>query len=79
MTGGKGEESMGLTPCAVEQILQCVMNMKSIGWTISVSASMMELYNEELRDLLSNDCNFQHEIEDYSSERKSVGAGLVAG
>jgi kinesin family protein C1 len=52
MTGGRDEHSRGITPRSVEQIIKQVLVMKEQGWEVSLMASMIELYNEELRDLL---------------------------
>jgi kinesin family protein C1 len=52
MTGDNDGPSRGIIPRSVEQIIDQVIHMRSEGWEVSVSTSMVELYNEELRDLL---------------------------
>lgn len=52
MTGDYKGPSRGIIPRAVEQVISNVIAMQKDGWDISVSASIVELYNEELRDLL---------------------------
>jgi kinesin family protein C1 len=42
----------GIIPRAVEQILSQMMEMQSQQWTFAMKASFLEIYNEELRDLL---------------------------
>jgi kinesin family protein C1 len=50
---GSGNGAMrGIIPRAVEQILSQAMAMQSQRWTFAMKASFLEIYNEELRDLL---------------------------
>lgn len=50
---GSGNGAMrGIIPRAVEQILSQANRMKEQKWSFNVSASFLEIYNEELKDLL---------------------------
>jgi kinesin family protein C1 len=50
---GSGNGAMrGIIPRAVEQILSQALSMQSQRWTFTMKASFLEIYNEELRDLL---------------------------
>ena len=50
---GSGDGAMrGIIPRAVEQILSQSRLMRSQKWTFTLSASFLEIYNEELKDLL---------------------------
>lgn len=50
---GSGNGGMrGIIPRAVEQILNQVQRMKEQRWRFNVTTSFLEIYNEELRDLL---------------------------
>jgi kinesin family protein C1 len=50
---GSGNGAMrGIIPRAVEQILQQAQVMQSQKWNFTVSASFLEIYNEDLKDLL---------------------------
>ena len=50
---GSGNGAMrGIIPRAVEQILNQVQQMKKQKWAFNVTASFLEIYNEELKDLL---------------------------
>jgi kinesin family protein C1 len=50
---GSGNGAMrGIIPRAVEQILSRASIMHSNRWTFTIKASFLEIYNEELRDLL---------------------------
>lgn len=50
---GSGNGAMrGIIPRAVEKILQQAQSMQAHGWEFSLNASFLEIYNEELKDLL---------------------------
>ncbi len=52
---GSGNGAMrGIIPRAVEQILNQAQKMKEQKWRFSVTASFLEIYNEELKDLLTS-------------------------
>ncbi|CAM9572201.1 unnamed protein product, partial [Phaeothamnion confervicola] len=51
MQGGRGE-MRGIIPRAVEQILACVADLQADGWRYQLRVSFLEIYNEEIRDLL---------------------------
>ncbi|KAE8673478.1 Kinesin-1 [Hibiscus syriacus] len=47
-------EQKGLIPRSLEQIFQSSQSLKAQGWKYKMQASMLEIYNETIRDLLSN-------------------------
>lgn len=50
---GSGNSAMrGIIPRAVEQVLSQAAMMQSQRWTFTIQASFLEIYNEDLRDLL---------------------------
>ena len=50
---GSGNGAMrGIIPRAVEQILAQATTMQQSGWMFNLSASFLEIYNEDLKDLL---------------------------
>lgn len=53
MSGERAGTQRGIIPRAVEQILQQAVSMREAGWEMGVTASVVELYNEDLRDLLA--------------------------
>ncbi|KAK7412227.1 hypothetical protein VNO78_03677 [Psophocarpus tetragonolobus] len=44
----------GLIPRSLEQIFQISQTLKDQGWTYKMQASVLEIYNETIRDLLSS-------------------------
>ncbi|XP_071956194.1 carboxy-terminal kinesin 2-like isoform X2 [Antedon mediterranea] len=57
------EETMGMIPRAVAQIFKCVDELEANGWTYTMQASFLEIYNEMIRDLLvSGEDKLKHEI-----------------
>ncbi|KAG2688120.1 hypothetical protein I3760_09G079300 [Carya illinoinensis] len=52
---GKPEtlEQKGLIPRSLEQIFQTSQSLQAQGWKYKMQASMLEIYNETIRDLLS--------------------------
>jgi len=64
---GKGAELRGVVPRAAEQAFEAAEQMRSLGWDFSFELSCLEIYNEELRDLLGE-----------GSGKKGKGAGDAA-
>jgi kinesin family member C1 len=53
MTGEGKEAERGLIPRSVEHIINQINEMKTMGWNVEATYSMLEVYNESLIDLLS--------------------------
>lgn len=51
MQGGHGEDA-GLIPRSVQKILATARDMAAHGWKYTIEASFLEIYNENIRDLL---------------------------
>ncbi|KAH7545834.1 hypothetical protein FEM48_Zijuj01G0135800 [Ziziphus jujuba var. spinosa] len=49
----EASEQRGLIPRSLEQIFQISQSLQSQGWKYKMQASMLEIYNETIRDLLS--------------------------
>lgn len=45
----------GIIPRTVDLLFDCFDNYKKLGWTFRLTASFLEIYNEYLLDLLSNE------------------------
>ncbi|GIL50219.1 hypothetical protein Vafri_6438 [Volvox africanus] len=57
-------EQPGVIPRAMQQIFQSGQKLASQGWQFNMQASMLEIYNEDIRDLLSRrkDDNKKHQV-----------------
>ena len=53
MTGALSGEGSGIIPRSVAQILQSAQLYREEGWSFTLEASMLEIYNERVIDLLS--------------------------
>ncbi len=49
----QGDEARGVVPRAAEQAFARAEELKSLGWEYSFELSCLEIYNEELRDMLN--------------------------
>lgn len=55
MDGLSTERDLGIIPRTIDLLFDCFKQNKSIGWDYEIKASFLEIYNEVLFDLLSND------------------------
>ncbi|XP_024526400.1 kinesin-like protein KIN-14N [Selaginella moellendorffii] len=46
-------DQKGVIPRSLEQIFQCSQALRSQGWSFKMQASLLEIYNETIRDLLA--------------------------
>ncbi|CAN6241005.1 unnamed protein product [Urochloa humidicola] len=53
MMGRPGIDQKGIIPRSLEQIFKTSQSLESQGWEYSMQASMLEIYNETIRDLLA--------------------------
>ncbi|GJN26354.1 hypothetical protein PR202_gb14279 [Eleusine coracana subsp. coracana] len=53
MMGRQGIDQKGIIPRSLEQIFESSQYLESQGWKYSMQASMLEIYNETIRDLLA--------------------------
>jgi len=61
MEGGDSDANEGMIPRSVRLIFATCNELKSKGWTYKIEASFLEIYNEQIRDLLGNGSS-NHEI-----------------
>lgn len=70
MSGDKFGSSRGIIPRSVEQILTEAQKLKGDGWEIVVTTSILEIYNEEIRDLLLDHNDAVTGLESSAGNRK---------
>ena len=64
MVGLTDKENQGIIPNAFEHIYGCIDDQANLEKKFLVRCSYVEIYNEEIRDLLGNDPNANHELKE---------------
>jgi len=74
MEGGDGSnlEQAGMIPKTISQIFDVTDKLKEKGWTYTLQASFLEIYNEEIRDLLATEKNLKYDIKMADSKGADV-------
>ncbi|XP_074563590.1 kinesin-like protein KIN-14N [Curcuma longa] len=71
-------EQKGLIPRSLEQIFEVSQSLQCQGWEYKIKASMLEIYNETIRDLLSPSCSSSPEGKQYSIKHDANGNTVVS-
>ncbi|XP_042468276.1 kinesin-like protein KIN-14N [Zingiber officinale] len=71
-------EQKGLIPRSLEQIFETSQSLQCQGWKFKMQASMLEIYNETIRDLLSPSRSHSLEGKQYSIKHDSAGNTTVS-
>ncbi|KAI9047983.1 hypothetical protein LZ554_007781 [Drepanopeziza brunnea f. sp. 'monogermtubi'] len=69
----------GMIPRATHQIYETATNLKEKGWTYTMEGSFVEVYNEEIHDLLGSSKDFdkkKHEIRHDDQKKQTTITGL---
>ncbi len=69
----------GMIPRATHQIYETATNLKEKGWTYTMEGSFVEVYNEEIHDLLGSSKDIdkrKHEIKHDDSKKQTFVTGL---
>lgn len=69
----------GMIPRATHQIYETATNLQEKGWTYTMEGSFVEVYNEEIHDLLGNPKEFdkkKHEIRHDDQKKQTTLTGL---
>jgi len=74
MQGSGVDQMRGIIPRAIEQVGRYKDNLEREGWQYNMKVSFLEIYNEEIRDLLrkENSEKLKHEIKSDSDGRRFV-------
>jgi len=56
------ESQCGMIPRTIRQIFEVQKKLKEKSWEYKLQASFLEIYNEEIRDLLVSDSNLKYDI-----------------
>jgi len=74
MEGGDilDEEMSGMIPRTIRQIFNETERLRERGWEYTLQASFLEIYNEEIRDLLATEKNLKYDIKMCDSKGSDV-------
>ncbi|XP_074557511.1 kinesin-like protein KIN-14N [Curcuma longa] len=78
MGNPENPEQKGLIPRSLEQIFETSQSLQCQGWKFKMQASMLEIYNEMIRDLLSPNRSNSLEGKQYSIKHDSAGNTMVS-
>jgi len=62
MEGGEDEGQEGIIPRTIRQIFETTRGLDDKGWNYKMEASFVEIYNEEIRDLLATEKGLKYDI-----------------
>ena len=62
MEGGTEPGQEGMIPLTLEKIFEQTKDLESKGWSYKMEASFLEIYNEEIRDLLATEKNLKYDV-----------------
>eukprot|EP00096_Caligus_rogercresseyi_P004993 TRINITY_DN1975_c0_g1_i1.p1 TRINITY_DN1975_c0_g1~~TRINITY_DN1975_c0_g1_i1.p1 ORF type:complete len:674 (+),score=264.64 TRINITY_DN1975_c0_g1_i1:56-2023(+) len=70
MEGGESLNQEGMIPKTIRKIFKETGGLEEKGWTYKLEATFVEIYNEEIRDLLATEKNLKYEIKMSDSQKK---------
>jgi len=74
MEGGEVDDAdkAGMIPKTIKQIFEVTDRLKDKGWTYTLQASFLEIYNEEIRDLLATEKNLKYDVKMTDSKGSDI-------
>jgi len=75
MSGSREGDHMGVIPRTVDTIFTCLEELRIMGWQVKVQACMLEIYNEQIRDLLrhgAHDPSLKYDIRHSADGQTSI-------
>lgn len=76
MEGGTQPGQEGMIPLTLEKIYEQTKALEDKGWSYKMEASFLEIYNEEIRDLLATEKNLKYDVKMTGT---TSGSNLKAG
>lgn len=62
MEGGLEQGQEGMIPRSVKTIFNSILEQEKLGWKYTVTCSFMEIYNENIKDLLNPNSNLSYDL-----------------
>ncbi|XP_034251454.1 protein claret segregational [Thrips palmi] len=62
MQGGSDSNSEGMIPRSIKTIYQAIKDQNQLGWKFTVKCSFLEIYNENIHDLLNPNSGLTYEV-----------------
>jgi len=72
MEGEDNDGDRGIIPRALLKIYQEASSLQERGWRYQIHANFVEIYNEEIRDLLTTEKGLKHEIKRMDSKSDEI-------
>jgi len=72
MEGEDNDGDRGIIPRALLKIYQEASSLQERGWKYQIHANFVEIYNEEIRDLLTTEKGLKHEIKRMDSKSDEI-------
>ena len=72
MEGGEIEGQEGIIPRTISKIFEETRNLVEKGWEYKMEASFVEIYNEEIRDLLATEKGLKYDIKRVDAKSSEI-------
>merc|ERR1719288_220344 len=72
MEGDETGQHIGIIPRTIEKIFQETSGLVEKGWKYKMDASFLEIYNEEIRDLLATEKGLKYDIKKVDTKSNEI-------